>query len=95
MNSFKIFDNSNIVNSEVEITALSFRVGSGEHQLEEFPRRMVWGEREYNFIDQGMQYLVRKGQELVRLFDVSDGQQDFRLRLENDHWTLIDAKAVA
>jgi hypothetical protein len=95
MNSFKIFDNSNLVNSEVQITALSFRTSPEQHELESFPSRMVWGEREYNFVDLGMQYLIRTGQQLVRLFDVSDGQQEFRLRLENDSWTLITTKAIA
>ena len=39
---------------------------------------MVWQEKkEYSFAELSMQYLVQKGQELIRLFDVSDGQTIF------------------
>jgi hypothetical protein len=36
-----------------------------------------------------MQYLVRHGKKLVKLFDVTDGSTQYRLRLEDDCWTLV------
>ncbi|MDB5185320.1 MAG: hypothetical protein JWN38_1128 [Candidatus Saccharibacteria bacterium] len=80
-------------NQDVEITALYFRGGRQAH-LESYPRRMVYQGREYNFLESGMQFLVRKGQELIRLFDVSDGDMLYRLRQEGDRWTLVNAKAA-
>ncbi|MDB5169458.1 MAG: hypothetical protein JWO41_814 [Candidatus Saccharibacteria bacterium] len=81
---------------EVEITSLYFRSTKGKQRLESFPKKMVYGGREYTFIEQGMRYLVEKGQELVKLFDVSDGHNQFRLRLDNaNHWTLVDMKELA
>ena len=81
------------IDATVEVTALGFinstRTTKKQHQLESFPKRMVWGDREYNFAEMTMQYLVRKGQQLVKLFDVTDGNNLYRLRLEDDRWTLV------
>jgi hypothetical protein len=79
--------------SEVEVTSLYFRHKPSEQRLESYPKRMVYDGREYNFLESSMQYLVKKGQQLIRLFDVSDGSTLFRLRLENDRWTLVSMKA--
>jgi hypothetical protein len=77
---------------EVEITSLYFRQKSSEQRLDSYPKRMVYDGREYNFAESSMHYLIRTGQRLIRLFDVNDGDTSFRLRLENDHWTLVSMK---
>jgi hypothetical protein len=79
---------------EIEITSVYFRHSSPNKQrFESFPRRMVWGGREYTFIEDGLRYLVQKGQELIKLFDVSDGNTQYRLRLDPaNHWTLVGMK---
>ena len=86
-------------NQDIEIVAVGFikgRGGSDGQRLESYPKRMIYEGREYTFLESGMRYLVRKGQELIRLFDVSDGQTLFRLRLDQDnHWTLVNMKAGA
>lgn len=87
---------TNFDEPEVQITSLVFRTQPGDSRLESYPRRMVLDGREVNFVEQGMRYLVQKGQELVKLFDVSDGQNDYRLRLDgSDHWTLVGTKVAA
>jgi hypothetical protein len=78
---------------EVEITSLYFHHKPTQERLESYPKRMVYDGREYNFIESSMQYLVRTGQKLIRLFDVSDGNTLFRLRLENNTWTLVGMKS--
>jgi hypothetical protein len=82
-------------NPEVEITSVYFRNSPEEQRFESFPRRMVYEGREYNFAETGMRYLIHKGQQLIRLFDVSDGETQYRLRLDgSDHWTLVGMKAI-
>jgi hypothetical protein len=78
---------------EIEVTSLYFRHVPKQQRLEGYPRRMVWGGREYTFLESGMHYLVQKGQQLIRLFDVTDGSTLYRLRLEDNHWTLVSTKA--
>lgn len=85
---------STSVNQIVEVNAFAFNRRPRSSRLSSFPRRMVWDDREYNFAESGMQYLVQKGHELVRLFDVSDGQQDFRLKYAGDQWTLVSIRTA-
>src|SRR5262249_54461550 len=79
----------------VDITSVYFRKNPTNQRLESYPRRMVYGGREYTFVRDGLRYLVQKGQELIRLFDVTNGQTNYRLRVdEADHWTLVNMKAA-
>jgi hypothetical protein len=81
---------------EIEITSVYFRSGGNKQRLESYPKRMVYDGREYAFLESGMRYLVQKGQQLIKLFDVSDGQNNYRLRLDGQNrWTLVDMKAAA
>jgi len=83
-------------NRDIEVTAVYFRGGQTRRRFESYPRRMVMDGREYTFLESGMRYLVHKGQQLVKLFDVSDGQTQYRLRVDNNnHWTLVGMKAGA
>ena len=78
---------------EIQITSVYFRTPKGSNQFETYPRQMVLDGQEYTF-ELGMRYLVRKGQQLIRLFDMTDGSNNYRLREENDAWTLINMKAA-
>lgn len=81
---------------EIQITSVYFRNKNGGQRFESYPKRMVLDGREYTFMESGIRYLVQKGQELVRLFDMSDGQTQYRLRLDGDnHWSLVNMKALA
>lgn len=82
--------------NDIQITSVYFRNNPANQRFESYPRQMVYEGREYTFVEQGMRYLVQKGQELISLFDVSDGQTNYRLRLdEANHWTLVGMKASA
>ena len=83
------------VNQTIEITSWGFSRRPRAAQLESFPKRMLWDDREYTFAEIGMHFLVKKGQDLIRLFDVSDGETDYRLKCNGDQWTLVSMKAAA
>jgi hypothetical protein len=87
------FDTNLSTNTEIEITSVYFRNNDNEQRFESFPRRMVYEGREISFIENGMRYLVQKGQQLIKLFDVSDGETQYRLRLDgSDRWTLVNMR---
>ena len=86
--------NDQTINNEVEVTAWFFRAEPQSHRLKSFPKRMNWGGRDYNFVEDGLRLLVRTGQQLTELFDMSDGQSTYRLRQDGDHWTLIGVRGV-
>ncbi len=79
--------NRTTLNREVNVTGYSFRPRS----LQTFPSQIEIDNQRVTFIDQGMQYLVQKGQHLVRLFDASDGNTNYRLKYDSDEmlWTLV------
>ena len=79
------------MNTEIEINAYTFVNKRG---IKSVPRTITIQDQRYSFIDSGLQYLVQKGQQVIRLFDLSDGQQLFRLRLEDNRWTLVNRKAL-
>ncbi len=74
---------------EIEINSYRFVNKRG---VKGVPRTITVENERYSFIDAGLSYIVQKGQHLIRLFDLSDGQQTFRLRLEDDQWTLVNVR---
>lgn len=76
----------NVINKAVTVTALSF---SNKGGFKSVPKRIEYDNHVVTFLDNGMQYLVRKGQHLVRLLDLTDGQDTYRLKGDADDWTLI------
>lgn len=85
-----------VANKEIEITSVYFRNNPSKQRVESFPKRMVYEGREYTFMESGMHYLVKKGQDFIHLFDVSDEDTLFRLREdEQNHWTLVTMQTRA
>lgn len=77
------------INQIVNVNSFYFR---GRQQLRTYPRSVEFGNTTISFQD-GLQYLIRKGQTIIQLFDMTDGHNTFRLKLENDQWTLVGTKA--
>ena len=76
------------INQEVNVTALYFR---NKKQLKSFPKRMEFDGQEYVFQESGLQYQIIKENEDLRLFDMTDGNSDYRLRFDYKKltWTLV------
>lgn len=81
--------NMSYINETVNVNAFYFATSFGK--LRTFPRQVEHGGQSLTFQD-GLQYLVQKGQHAVRFFDMNDGKHTYRLRCENNVWTLIGAK---
>jgi hypothetical protein len=76
------------INKEVTVTSMYFSHG---RQMQTFPKRIELDGNEYTFIESGFRYLVKKGQRLVELFDMTDGTNNYRLKFDNGAhtWTLV------
>lgn len=74
-----------VINQEVSVTAVYFR---SQGDFDTYPRRIEFDGTTISFAD-GIRYLVRKGEQLIRLFDMTDGESQYRLRQDAEQWTLI------
>jgi hypothetical protein len=81
--------NHTTINKEVAVTAVYFK---GNRELKSYPKRMEFNGREYTFVESGLRYLVQKGQQLVHVFDMTDGDANYRLKFDDSQklWTLVD-----
>lgn len=77
------------VNEVVNVNAFYFLNGQS---LKSFPKEIEFGTTRCTFSD-GLQYLVKKGTSVIRLFDMTDGRTTYRLRLEDDTWTLVGTRS--
>lgn len=75
------------INEAINVNAYYFAGRAGKM----FPRQIELGEERYTFQD-GLQYLVRSGQQMVKFFDMTDGVKTYRLRCENNEWVLVGTK---
>lgn len=77
------------INQEVHVNAFYFT----GRDMRSFPRQIEYGGEAVTFAG-GLRYLVRRGAEAIRLFDMSaeDGQT-YRLRQDGDRWLLLGLRA--
>jgi len=73
------------INEQVNVNAFYF---SGR-DMKTFPRSIEFHGQAVTFAD-GLRMLVRRGNELIKLFDMSGADGDtYRLRQDGDRWTLV------
>lgn len=77
-------------NQEVEVNGFYFAQG---RNFKSYPRQITLGNQRFIFKD-GLQMLVQKGQDVIRLFDMTDGQASYRLRNEGSQWILVCTKTA-
>jgi hypothetical protein len=77
------------VNKEVTVNSFYF---TQNQTFKSFPRRIELDGTFITFMDSGLRLLIKSGQRLAELFDMSDGARTYRLKLENNHWTLVGIK---
>ena len=50
--------------------------------FEPVPKRIEFEGRTISFVDEGLRFCIKRGSEITRLFDLTDGESLFRLRQE-------------
>lgn len=75
------------INKKVNVTAVYFR---SRQDFTTFPKRIECDGDIYTFEESALQYLIKKGQQIVRLLDMTDGKAKYRLKSEDEsNWTLV------
>ncbi len=75
---------------EVSVTSFYFK------NSRVFPRRIELEGESLSFLETGLRCLVQTGQELVQIFNMSDGQKLYRLSFEpgNRTWKLLSSRTL-
>lgn len=75
------------LNREVNVTGYYFAGRS----MESFPSQIEFDNQQITFAEAGMRYLVKKGQNFVKLFDATAGDTTYRLKYDPEQllWTLV------
>ena len=73
-----------VINKPVQVSAVTF-----SRQFEPMPRRIEFEGRTLTFIGEGIRFLIKNNGHITRLFDMSDGSAEYRLRQEDQNWTLV------
>lgn len=78
------------VNELVDVTGYYFTKGRS------FPSRVQYGGKELYFDKSGLRCLVKKGQDIIEIFNMSDGRDQYRLKFEPTvgDWTLLTRRAM-
>ena len=81
-------DNAIAINKDVNIVAYYFR---GQNRPKCFPKRMQYEGRDVIFTETGLRHPTQKGQRMVHVFDMTDGQADYRLEFDAESlgWKLV------
>lgn len=73
------------IEKPVLVTAIRFA-----RNFEAVPKRIEFEGRTINFVDEGLRFCIKRGEDITKLFDLSDGESLFRLKLEaNRTWNLL------
>ena len=83
------------INKEVSVVAYYFR-NAGE-RLRCFPKRIEWEGKRVVFTETGLRHPTKKGTRMVHVFDMSDGNADYRLEFDAEHltWTLVSISDIS
>ncbi len=78
------------INRPVEVTSYYFAKG---RTFKSFPARITLDDQQFSF-KSGLQLLVQSGQHAFKLFNMTDGLTNYRLKQENDQWTLLGLESA-
>jgi len=82
-------DQVNLINKEVNIVAYYFK--NSVRRLRCYPKLMEYNGRRIEFTETGLVHPTKKGQRMIHVFDMTDGNADYRLEFDAQDlsWKLI------
>ncbi len=81
----------NVVKINKEISVVAYYFKNAGRRLKCFPKKIEYDGQSVIFTDMGLRHPTQKGQRMVHVFDMSDGQADYRLEFDAAQlsWTLM------
>lgn len=77
------------INKDVSVVAYYFK--NAGSRLRCYPKRIEYEGKSIVFTEMGMRHPTKKGERMIHVFDMTDGQADYRLEFDAQQltWTLI------
>jgi hypothetical protein len=72
----------NVVNVNKEVSIVAYYFKNAGERLKCFPKRMEYDGKRVDFTETGLRHPTKKGQRMVHVFDMTDGQADYRLEFD-------------
>ena len=81
----------NVVQVNKTVSVVAFYFKNAGQRLKCFPKRMEYAGRSINFTETGLLHPVKKGARMIHVFDMTDGNADYRLEFDAEtlDWTLV------
>ncbi len=88
-------DQTVLINKDVNVIAYYFK--DAGRRLKCFPKRIEYSGKSITFSDMGLRHPTKKGQRMIHVFDMTDGQADYRLEFDAQalSWTLVSIADVS
>lgn len=88
-------ENVTLINKDVSIVAYYFH--NRGRRLRCFPKAMEYNGRRVNFTETGLVHPTKKGQRTLHIFDMTDGNADYRLEFDAQQltWTLVSIADIS
>ncbi len=85
-------DSYELINERVAV-ACTFRLSDPRSLC--YPAKMRWRGRDISFTKLGLRHPTTKGSRMLHVFDMSDGDTDYRLEFDAESltWTLVTISA--
>jgi hypothetical protein len=81
-------EDATLINQDINVVAYYFK---GKDQPKCFPKRIEYKGRQITFTETGLRHPTTKGRRMVHIFDMTDGQADYRLEFDATSlgWKLV------
>jgi hypothetical protein len=82
-------ENVTKINKDINVVAYYFK--NKGPLLNCFPKKMEWGGKSIIFTEQGLRHPTKQGHRMIHVFDMTDGQADYRIEFDAQRltWTLV------
>jgi hypothetical protein len=77
------------INKDVSVVAYYFKNAGA--RLRCYPKKIEYDGKSIVFTEMGMRHPTKKGERMIHIFDMTDGQADYRLEFDAQRltWTLV------
>jgi hypothetical protein len=81
----------NVITLNKDVSIVAYYFHNRGSRLKCFPKKMEYAGKSVTFTETGLRHPTKKGTRMIHVFDMTDGQSDYRLEFDAAAltWTLV------